>query len=241
MYTTMSYKQFATFYDEAMGNRSDVGMFIEKLIRQHHPTAKTVLEIACGTGSLLSYLVNRGYFVAGLDLSPEMLAVARKKLPPAVELTLQDMTSFVVARHYDVVLCAYDSINHLTQYHQWEQVFVQASTHLEPRGLFIFDMNTQLALERLAQADPISRSLANASLKISVSKQGELYDWRIDVTENIGGSNTVTHTEVIEEQSFSVERVKYSLTKLFHEVIMLDQCGGEVREDSQRVYFVCSK
>src|SRR5688500_9607285 len=47
----------------------------------------TVLDIGCGTGELLSRLSSRNQFgLVGLDVSKEMLAVARQRLPASVDL-----------------------------------------------------------------------------------------------------------------------------------------------------------
>ena len=46
--------------------------YIRRLIRQHKPKARTLLELACGTGAILKILA-KSYDVAGLDVSPQML------------------------------------------------------------------------------------------------------------------------------------------------------------------------
>jgi len=75
-----NYDLFAKHYDEVMGDRSDDAAELQKLISKHNPRAKTILELACGTGSVLQHFEKR-YDVYGLDLSPGMLALARKKVP----------------------------------------------------------------------------------------------------------------------------------------------------------------
>ena len=70
-----------------------------------------MLELACGTGSILAQLRDE-YEVVGVDLSPQMLAIAWEKLP-GVELIEGDMTEVRLGRTFDAVLCLYDSINHL--------------------------------------------------------------------------------------------------------------------------------
>ena len=66
-----SYRLFARFYDAIQGNRAHAA-FLRDLIERQHPSARTVLELACGTGSILKQL-QADYSVTGLDLSPEML------------------------------------------------------------------------------------------------------------------------------------------------------------------------
>jgi malonyl-CoA O-methyltransferase len=53
-----------------------------------HLTGKTILEIGCGTGRHTSRLAQAGNSVTGLDLSPGMLAEARRKLSGFPNVTL---------------------------------------------------------------------------------------------------------------------------------------------------------
>ena len=76
-----SYQQLAGAYDELTW---DVGYekradFLEKLFRRSRIPVHTVLDLACGTGSLSVLLAEHGYRVIGVDLSEEMLAVADEK------------------------------------------------------------------------------------------------------------------------------------------------------------------
>src|SRR5690242_33383 len=65
--------------------------YVEELWQEfrHHP--RRVLDLACGTGSVLEELLKRGYAAEGADASAPMLAVAREKLPEATPLWHQDM------------------------------------------------------------------------------------------------------------------------------------------------------
>src|SRR6266545_1392648 len=136
----MSYDKFYRFYDMVMGDRSDAARYIVNLIARHKPEAKTVLEIACGTGSILGIL-SASYEVTGLDRSRPMLTVARKKLPH-VRLVRQDMTSFHIARRFDAIVCVFDSINHLLHFSDWRKVFRRVAVHLKVHSFFTFHSST---------------------------------------------------------------------------------------------------
>ena len=85
-----SYDVFAQFYDAVQGDRAEHADYLRSLIEKHHPGATTLLELACGTGSLLKQL-EPAYEVSGVDLSEAMLAVAADKVPSA-RLVHEDMT-----------------------------------------------------------------------------------------------------------------------------------------------------
>src|SRR5207249_2778368 len=87
------------------------------------------------------------YEVTGVDLSEEMLGVARKKVR-GVRLFQGDMRKVALGEQFDAVLCVYDSINHLVRFRDWEAVFRRAREHLVDGGVLLFDINTEHRLAR---------------------------------------------------------------------------------------------
>src|ERR1700694_2676162 len=84
-----AYETFGRFYDAVMGDRAKAAEHLRKLIRAAKPNATSVLELGCGTGSILTHL-QHNYEVSGLDTSSRMLSIARRKVPQA-KLFRQDM------------------------------------------------------------------------------------------------------------------------------------------------------
>ena len=109
-----SYEKLDRFYDAAMGDRIEMASYIRRLIRRHKPRARTLLELACGTGAILQILV-KSYDVVGLDVSPQMLSIASKKLPQ-VKFFQRSMVSFDLGKKFDVIICVFDSINHVLKF-----------------------------------------------------------------------------------------------------------------------------
>jgi len=69
------------------------------------PAPGRVADLGCGTGTLTRLLVDEGYAVDGVDISPEMVRRARSKVPEA-EFTVGDASApGLEAAAYDVVLC----------------------------------------------------------------------------------------------------------------------------------------
>jgi len=233
-----NYEVFAKFYDQAMGGRAEERAFIEKLVKQYNSTGKTLLELGCGTGSPLKYFSSKGFEVAGIDISKEMLSMAHSKLPDS-KLFQQDMAVFALPEKFDVILCLFDSINHLTKYAKWESLFRRARLHLNKGGLFIFDINTKHQLEVLAEADPIVREFDGKELTMTVTRQGEAYNWNVKIVEKRNNHEEVVGSEDIQEQSFPIQQVKDSLKKLFTEVVAIDRNKEKASEASGRAYFVC--
>ena len=105
------YAAFARFYDRIMGDRDEEIARIRTYISRYLPTARSLLELGCGTGALLAGLAPQ-LAVTGIDRSAEMLAVAGEKLPEA-RLVRGDMTAFRLPGRFDVVICMFDTLNHV--------------------------------------------------------------------------------------------------------------------------------
>lgn len=232
----MSYNVLAKYYDRMMGDRAKELRSIQELISRYNPDAKKVLELACGTGTFLEYLHEQGFDVTGIDVSPEMLAIAREKVPQA-RLLLQDIASFSITDTFDTVVCLFDSVNHLIGYDKWEDLFSRARNHLRVGGVFIFDINTVKKLERLANEHPYVHPFDNAVVSMTVTRRSDgIYNWLTRIKDK--GRKTVEE-ETIQEQSFPVEQILESLKPLFSNVTILNQKSDLATEASDRVYFIC--
>jgi SAM-dependent methyltransferase len=110
---------------------------LDRLIQERRPGARTLLDVACGTAAHLEHLVGR-YDVEGLDLDPEMLAVARERLP-AVPFHEGDMASFDLGTRFDAVVCLFSSIGYVRTEERLRQAIAAMARHLEPQGVLVVE------------------------------------------------------------------------------------------------------
>lgn len=139
-----SYNAFAQFYDYLTENvdykvRSD---YISNFFSAYGNKGKKVLDLACGTGTVTKLLSEKGYDVAGMDISEEMLTVAESKCSGNVQFFKGDISDFSLPEKYDFCVCLLDSINHLESIESVKSCFSCVHDSLNDNGIFVFDVNT---------------------------------------------------------------------------------------------------
>ena len=120
--------------------------YVEKHFTRRGLPGRTVLDLACGTGSLTWELARRGYEMIGVDRSPEMLAQATEKdgtgIPIQPMFLCQSMEQLDLYGTIDACVCCLDSVNYVTDPKKLRRAFQRVHLFLMPGGLFLFDVNT---------------------------------------------------------------------------------------------------
>lgn len=136
MFTKTSKHYDAVYSDKDYEAESEK---LASLIRERVPGAKTLLDVACGTGRHLEYLArNSGFNCTGVDLDDEMLAVARERVP-AVTLHTGDMCDFALGTQFDVVTCLFSSIGYTKTVEYMEQAIANMASHVLHGGILMVE------------------------------------------------------------------------------------------------------
>lgn len=147
------YSDFAGVYDRLQdADYEKFADYYEEIFKRLGIHPELVLDLACGTGNITVPMAKRGYDMIGLDISCEMLNIAREKAYEAGESILflnQDMSEFELYGTVDVILCALDGVNYLTEPAELEKLFRLADNYLNPGGAMIFDMNSEYKLKNI--------------------------------------------------------------------------------------------
>ena len=142
-----AYKALAASYDR-LTNDVDyeaVVAFYNQILRREGVTPRTVVDLACGTGSVAIILAKQGLQVTAVDLSEDMLTVASQKAvgmenPP--RFVCQPLQALHLPRGVDFAVCALDSLDYITDPADCAQAIRRIYRALNPGGIFIFDVNT---------------------------------------------------------------------------------------------------
>ena len=230
------YAEFARFYDRIMGDRGEEVDRIQAYISKHLPAARSLLELGCGTGALLAGLAPR-LQVTGIDRSPEMLAIAAARLPGA-RLVQGDMTAFRLPERFDVVICMFDTLNHVPAFAGWLTLFSCVHEHLAEGGLFIFDVNTAGRMRGLDGAPPYLDEFDGNVVVMSVRSAGEwLSLWRTRIFEHLQDDLYRLHDERIYELAVPLDQVRAALAGRFELLAEASLDGSPAGDESDRVFF----
>lgn len=161
-----SYRQFAAVYDRLMEE-----MPYPKWLRflrgcwDRYGIPSSVADLGCGTGSIAIPLAQSGFHVYGIDLSADMLTIARQKWEETqrqavrprggtVRWLQQDMRSWELPDEVDAVISLCDCLNYLTEQVDVEAAFRATYHGLKEGGVFLFDVHALKTLKDYALHQP---------------------------------------------------------------------------------------
>ena len=177
------YKSFSYYYDEIMEVIEYDG-WVDLTKKYLTPTSK-VLDLACGSGTLAVSLANSGYSVSGLDLSREIIDVAKEKAimnHVNIDFKVDDMTNFKYDEKYDVITCYFDSVNFLNK-DEVQKMMNCVYDNLIDGGYFIFDLFTFSKMKAFKNTT-LKSDLAFANYKWKMSVKNNTIFHKISICEN---------------------------------------------------------
>lgn len=142
-----TYDVFAAYYDALTDDvhYAQHADNLRKLLVQFGMDSGTLLDLACGTGSMTLEMAKHGYDMIGVDASAEMLCAAQQK---SIDAGYEILFLCQPMQHLDLygtvrgTICTLDSLNHLTSTEDVRETIRRVSLFTEPNGVFLFDVNT---------------------------------------------------------------------------------------------------
>ncbi|MFD0485964.1 class I SAM-dependent methyltransferase [Saccharopolyspora spinosporotrichia] len=111
---------------------------VARLVRDRLPSASSLLDVACGTGTHLRRFADLFDDVTGLELSAAMIEVARPQLG-GIPVLQGDMRDFALDREFDAVTCMFSSIGHMRDGAELDQALASFARHLAPGGVVVVE------------------------------------------------------------------------------------------------------
>jgi ubiquinone/menaquinone biosynthesis C-methylase UbiE len=246
------YREFARFYEKGFWPDYSLRMarLFPAVLKRLGLHPERVLDVACGEGTFAVALAREGVKVTGIDLSPDMLALAKEKAARenlAIDFINQDMRLFDFNAEFDLATCWYDSLNYILKPEELVKTFGNVLRALKPGGYFVFDMNTiqglavdwqryphviELNTAEMFQVISPSYDFEQNIVKLAITgflKEGELWR-RIDEE----------HTE----RGYTIAEIRRTLKKAgFTETHCVSDLGDMTPPNqwSDRVWFIVQK
>lgn len=223
--------------------------YLEKLWARHDLAPKTVLDLACGTGTMSRLLAARGLDVVGVDLSPGMLEAARRRADEegfAIPFFQQDAAELSLApRTFDATVCLFDSLNNILDESRLTQAFVRVFQHLAPGGSFLFDLNTEYALAQGMFNQSCSRKdePLHYRWRSRYDPEARLCTVHMRFSYDPGGGRRQEFTEVHHQRGYHKEEIQQWLRQAgFADVTVYDGYTLDPpKKRSDRLFYVAVK
>ena len=243
------YEDFAFIYDELMDNvdYENWVSYIEEIIKREDVQVKNILELACGTGNITIPLAKKDYDIVGIDISQEMLNVARDKCyDDEIEVIFlnQDIKELdFEVYNLDCVLCCCDGFNYILKNEELEFIFKKIHTILKEGGIFIFDISSYYKLSEILSNNVFGEN-----------REELAYIWENEFNSE---NNTITmnvaffvqekklfkrHEETHYQRAYTEEEIFDILNKAgFLDIKMYTDFTFTQKNQGERQFFVCKK
>lgn len=243
------YCDFAEVYDRLQD--ADYEKFVdyyEKIFGKLGVSPELVLDLACGTGNITIPMSKRGYDMIGLDLSCEMLNIARDKAFEEKQDILflnQDMTEMELFGTVDAIVCALDGINYIVDEKDLEKVFKLINNYLNPGGVFIFDINSVHKLKNVLGGNTFVNEEQGIYYvwQSEFSEETKICDFELNFFEEQEDGSYLRFDEFQQERAYSIAEMTG----------IIERCGLDVSgiykpfefatatDKDERIFFVVSK
>ncbi|RHB47844.1 class I SAM-dependent methyltransferase [Enterocloster aldenensis] len=241
-----AYTGFAEVYDVFQDNvpYEEWCSYVTGLLKEYQVMDGLVLDLGCGTGSLTELMARSGYDMIGIDNSGEMLQIAMNKRNASgldILYLLQDMRGFELYGTVKAVISICDSINYIMEYQELVEVFRLVNNYLDPKGVFIFDLNTEYKYRELLADNTFAEDREESSFIWNNFYDEEdrvnEYDLTLFVKE---GEFYRKFEETHYQRAYGLDQVRQAISEAGMEfVAAYDACTrNPVQQDSERIYVI---
>lgn len=245
-----SYKELAKVYDLFMQETpySTWVEYIESIFKKYNLSPNLILELGCGTGNITSLMQDKGYDMIGVDISEDMLAEAKEKAQQKKQDILflnQDMCEFELFGTVDSCICICDSLNYILEIEDILKTFKLVNNYLNPKGLFIFDLNTEYKFKNILSDNSFSATENNAAyIWENYYYEDEMineYYTNIFIKDNNGQYSR--HEEYHYQKAYKKETIIELLKKAGLEILgIYDSFSfNKPKHDSERIIFIAQE
>ena len=207
-----------------------------------------VLDLGCGTGTLTELLSEAGYDMMGIDMSAEMLQIAMEKRAESghdIMYLCQDMRELELYCTVGTVICVCDSVNYVLEEEEVIETFRRINNYLFPKGLFVFDFNTDYKYSEVIGDTTIAENREDCSFIWDNFYDEEShineYDLTIFVREDAEMDVFRRFQETHYQRGYNLQEMLHFVKEAGLEFVMAMDADteAEVTGTTERVLMVC--
>jgi len=243
-----AYESFASVYDIFMDD-IDYDMwlhYVKDICKKEGLIPKLGLDLGCGTGNMTHRLAKEGIDMIGIDISEQMLSEASKKARSEgldILYLLQDMREFELYGTVDLIISLCDSLNYITEADDLLTVFKLVNNYLDPKGLFIFDLNTEYKFKEVFGDNSFSYTTDDAAYiwENYYDEEEKINEYYVNFFIKDNDSQKYTRFEEFHyEKAYCIKEIKELLAEAGLEFVACYDAFtfNKPSEESTRIYFV---
>ena len=219
--------------------------FLQKLLGKSRIPVHTILDLACGTGTMTCLLAEAGYEMIGVDRSEDMLAEAAGKQISEGKISpiylQQSMEELDLYGTVEAAVCCLDSLNYLTDARALRRTLQRLHLFVAPGGVFLFDINSPCKLRGLdGQVFLDEGEDVYCVWRTEFDKRSRICIYGMDIFQREGDLCRRSQEEHY-EKAWEVEELKGFLQEAgFGQIRTYGDCVLRApKENEQRIYFTC--
>lgn len=236
------YEHFAEVYEKLnfSADYENRANYVLSLFEKFDKKPTLLLDLCCGTGSFTKEFYNKKIDCIGVDISPDMLNIAKEKSPAL--FICQEAENLELFGTVDGAVCMLDSINHITCKRKLKKAFQKVHLFLEPERLFIFDINTPYKHKEILSNNAFNFDEEDFFVAWQNEKKANGTHIYIDIFKR-DGENYKRFSEDFFERSYEISEIKNMLNKTGFETVAIfdDMSFKKPHKKSERIYFVARR
>lgn len=241
------YTGFASVYDIFMDDipYKAWGEDMRDILKEHNIIGGIVAELGCGTGNLTQELAGLGYDMIGIDSSYDMLDIAMSKREEKgldILYLCQDIRSFELYGTCAAIVSRCDTFNYLLEYEDLVNSLKLVNNYLDPKGLFIFDLNSMYKYKQILADNTIAENRENESFiwENYYDEETNLNSYELSVFVREEDDRYIKYEEQHIQRAYSLYEIKDAIKEAGLELLSVSDADTkkEADEFTQRYLIV---
>ncbi len=231
-------RDFVSIYEQYGWNdfALKIGKSLYSYFMQSKVTIQSHLDLCSGTGVLCHFFSTKGLYTKGVDLSTSMIDLAKSKYE-GIDFVYHDVLDFQDDKHYDLITCTCDSLNHLIHKGDLKKLFKNVFSLLKEEGYFVFDVVVKEAIQFDVPFFSVRSDQAMVKYLIH-----DLGDSLIDLTIQVFLNDVMIFENHLKERIYSLDELKETLEESGFQIKLLDyKIGEEEQRVKNKMYFIVRK